>query len=162
MVKKTVFLYWIIQKIFYQKSGRVRGLRISVPNFWPKISKIVWQEVWELATVHTMNFLRRGLTVGENCNVLIALASTSVLSKLFKLNKTSNSLVSSSWSIFWHFLCINSIILHHLSFILVLNVWQKVKYIKYCHNLHYQANSNNLDRKIGRKSIFWYFYVQSA
>ena len=40
---QTVFLYWIILKFFFQKSGRVRSLRILSSNFWPKISKIVWQ-----------------------------------------------------------------------------------------------------------------------
>ena len=39
--KNTVFLTWIIQKFFFRKKGFVIFLRISISNFWPKISKIL-------------------------------------------------------------------------------------------------------------------------
>ena len=39
--KNTVFLTWIIQKNFFRKKGFVTFLRVSISNFWPKISKIL-------------------------------------------------------------------------------------------------------------------------
>ena len=81
--KNTVFLTWIIQKFFFRKKGSVSFLRISISNFWPKISKILRAviQIWRWLT-NKVTFPGLSSTEVENCNVLCT-SSTSVFCNFF-------------------------------------------------------------------------------
>ena len=53
--KNTVFLTWIIQKIFFRKKGFVTFLRVSISNFWPKISKILRAVLCNFCVIDRLN-----------------------------------------------------------------------------------------------------------